>query len=83
MSGKTISELTNEELLDKRKKAKNANIISAVLIGFFVGIAVFSAIKKGLGFFTFFPLIFVFMLMRNQSEAKELDKEIKSRNLHF
>lgn len=83
MSEKLYSELSDEELLAKRKKVKSANILSAVLIGFFVGIAVFSAVKKGLGFFTFFPLIFVFMLMRNRTEAKELDKEIESRNLKF
>jgi len=83
MSDQLLSELSDEELLAKRKKIKSTKIISAVLIGFFVGIAIFSAIKKELGFFTFFPLIFIFMLMRNQAESKALDKEIKSRNLRF
>lgn len=83
MEKKGFTELSDEELLEKRRKIKSNNIITAVLIGLFIGIAAYSAVKNGFGFFTFFPLIFIFFLVKNQTDIKELEKEIKSRNLKF
>jgi len=78
MKGK---ELSDQELLDKRKKIKSASIMNAVLTGSFIGIAAYITIKNGFGFFTFFPLIFVFHLIKNRMNQKELEEEIKSRTL--
>ena len=74
-------ELTNQELLENYKKAKTSRIINAVIIGAFIGVAAYSTFKNGLGFFTFFPLFFVYLLLKNNKDFKMLEKELKSRNL--
>ncbi|MGN0019645.1 MAG: hypothetical protein ACI35Z_02545 [Sphingobacterium hotanense] len=81
MDKKKLSDLTDQEILDKKKKLKTNQIISAVLIGFLVGIAVYSTITKGLGFFTFFPLFFIFLIAKNKSDLNNINLEIKNRNL--
>ena len=73
--------MSDEELLTKKKAAKSSLILSSTLVGFLVGIAVYSAVRNGIGFFTFFPLIFVFLVARNQATHKALLNEIKVRNL--
>jgi hypothetical protein len=73
--------LSDSELLRKRKSLQSALIVNCMIIGFLVGIAIYSALKNGIGFFTFFPLFFVFLILKNQAANKELLQEIKSRNL--
>lgn len=81
MKEKELSELSDRELLEKRKKTKSAQTMNAVLLGMLIGIAIYSTVKHGLGFFTFFPLFFAFLIARNRKGAKTLEEEIKSRNL--
>ncbi len=52
-----------------------------ILIGTFIGVAMYSAVKNGIEFFTFFPLIFVFFLLKDGKNFKALENELKSRNL--
>ncbi|SFH20669.1 hypothetical protein [Pedobacter insulae] len=73
--------LSDEELLSEHKKVKTNDLINATLIGTFVGIACYSTIKHGAGFFTFFPLFFVFIFLKRKKDNKELENELKSRNL--
>lgn len=77
-----IEKLSDEELLGESKKAKSMLIISCVLIGFLVGISIFSTFKNGVGFFTFFPIFFVFLIVNNQKNNKAIAEEIKSRKLN-
>lgn len=85
MEPKELAKLTNEELLQEQKKTNSNKIIHAVLIGVLVGVSIFSTVKKGFGFFTFFPLFFVFLLLKKQKDIKgfesELESELRSRNL--
>ncbi|MCS3532236.1 hypothetical protein [Chryseobacterium sp. JUb7] len=81
MKEEKFVKFSDQELFDKRKSLKTLTIINAVLIGFLIGISIYGAIKNGFGFFTFFPLIFVFLLIKTKSDSKELENEIKSRNL--
>ena len=76
-----MTELTDQELLEKKKKVKSSQMISALLIGALIGIAIYSTVKNGLGFFTFFPIFFVFLLVKNSPDLKTIEKEVKSRNL--
>ena len=73
--------LSNAELLKKKKAMQSSLIVNCVIIGLFVGVAVYSAVKNGIGFFTFFPLFFIFLISKNQASHKALDREINSRNL--
>jgi len=85
MTHKNLTELSDQELLLKIKKLKNNKIIDAAIIGITIGIAIYSAVKNGFEFFTFFPLILAYIIVRNSTNTKTLEKEIqkelKSRNL--
>lgn len=80
MKQEDIPNLTTEELIKKKQKIKSNNWIQAMLIGIFIGIAIYSAVKNGFGFFTFFPLIFAYMLFNNDKKSKAIEKELKSRD---
>lgn len=81
MSQKELSEMTTEELLLEGKKIKSSNIINAVLFGVMIGIAAYSTIKNGLGILTFFPLLLIQMLLKNNARKKAFESELKERNL--
>lgn len=79
MDPKELAGLTEEELLQEKKKLNRNNSIHAFLIGAFIGIAIYSAVKNGLGFSTFFPLFFVYLLVKNGNKSKDINKELESR----
>ena len=81
MTQEKLSKLTDQELAAEAKKNKTNSIISAGLISFLIGIAVYSTVKNGLGFFTFFPLFFAYLIFNNSKKSKALKEELNSRNL--
>lgn len=82
MKEKNLSELTDQELLKEAKKLKSAAIMNAVLIGFLVGIILYSVIKNSLGFLTLIPLFLVYKLANNSKyKPKELENLLRERNL--
>lgn len=81
MKENEFAQLSDQELLAKKKQLKSSNIINAVIIGVLIGVVIYSVIKNGFGFVTFLPLLFVYFIVKNQNESRELEKEIKSRNL--
>ncbi|ESU22731.1 hypothetical protein FEDK69T_19910 [Flavobacterium enshiense DK69] len=84
MKPENFTELSDQELLQKIKKMKTNKIVDAAIIGLTIGIVIYSAVKNGFGFFTFFPLLLTFMIVRNSNNNKilerEMQKEIESRN---
>ncbi len=85
MKPENLTEFSDQELSQKIKKLKTNKIIDATIIGMTIGIAVYSAVKNGLGFFTFFPLLLTYVIVRNSANTKilerEIQKELESRNL--
>lgn len=83
MEVKKIIDLTDKELKKKTKEIKNDKVIGAVIIGFTVGIAIYSAVKNGLDFFVLLPLFLAYIIFKNSSNNKLLEREIEieSRNL--
>ena len=81
MKQKELSDLTDAELLEEGKKIKSSNIINAVLFGVMIGVATYSTVKNGFGIITFFPLLFIQMLLKNNSRKKAFEEELKVRNL--
>jgi len=82
MKQKSLSELTDQELLQEAKKMKSANITNAVLIGFLVGVVFYSVIKNTWGFLTLIPLFLIYKLINNSKyDNKELENLLKERNL--
>jgi len=76
-----MKQLSDQELLKKYQTAKSSLIITCLLIGALVGVAIYSSVKNGFGFFTFFPLFFVFLIINGQKKSKAIVAEVKSRGL--
>lgn len=82
MDTKKLSELTDQELLQAAKKMKSAAQLNAVLIGFLLGILVYSVVKSTLGLATLIPLFFAYKLINNSKyDHKEIENLLKERGL--
>ncbi len=81
MTQKELSELTDKELLEEAKKMKSTSITNALLIGFMVGIIIYSIMVNSIGFLTLIPLYFVFKLVNNSKKYEDLKNLLKERNL--
>jgi|JI9StandDraft_1071089.scaffolds.fasta_scaffold01431_13 hypothetical protein len=79
---KELSELNDQELLEKKRKFKSNEILNAVILGVLVGISIYSAATEGFGLFTVLPLVFVGLAVNSWNKNKKaLEKELISRNL--
>lgn len=83
MKQKELSELTDQELLDEAKKMKSFSITNALIIGFLMGIVIYSFAKNSWGFLTLIPLYFVYKIVNDPKNArfKVIKKLLKERNL--
>jgi hypothetical protein len=82
MNQKELSELTDQELLQEAKKRKSTSITNAVLIGFLIGIVIYSIVKNTLGFLTLIPLFLAYKLVnKSKYNNQELENILKERNL--
>lgn len=83
MKQKELPELTDLELLEEAKKLKSFSITNAFLIGFLLGIVIFSVIKSTFGFLMLIPLYFVYKMINDPKakRSKALNKLLKERNL--
>ena len=82
MKEKSLSELTDQELLQEAKKMKSTKITNAVLIGFLFGVIFYSVVKNSYGFLTLIPLYLAYKLINNsKTDTKELEAILKERNL--
>ena len=79
---KELSELTDQELLEKKRTIEARNISNAVILGVLVGIAIYSMITQGLSLMTFIPILFALFVANSWNKnKKELKKELNARNL--
>ena len=81
MTQKPLSELSDEELLEKAKKKQSMDVTNALLIGFMMGVVVYSIVKNTWGFFTLIPLFIAYKLYNNSKKDKALEEILKERNL--
>lgn len=81
MNQNELKELTNDELLAEAKKNKSYKIYDAVIIGFLIGIAIYGAVKNGLGLLIFLPLIYLPIANKNKVKNKAIEELLKDRNL--
>ncbi|WP_316782541.1 redox-active disulfide protein 2 [Pedobacter frigiditerrae] len=81
MSKKSLSELSNEELLKNEKTLKTITsmLAGAILLLFIVNI--FLAFKKGFSALSAVPIALLPIVIINFNSLKEMKKEIKARNL--
>ena len=81
MSQPNLSQLTDAELLVEAKKMKKESIIQAFIIGFLIGIILFSVFYKSVGWFTLIPLYMIFKVFHNPERNKALKQVLKERGL--
>ena len=81
MSEKELFALSDKELLNEAKKMKKTSVLSALLIGFMIGVIIFSAVKSTWGFFTLIPLYFIYKMIKSPSNKNELERILTERNL--
>ena len=89
MDKKTLSGLSDQELLIEKKKHHKSKLFHAVLIGFLAGILIFGLVawlispEKKLGFFIpmLIPIIFLYKLFKNPKGNNDLQEVLKERNL--
>jgi predicted branched-subunit amino acid permease len=91
MNKKTLSQLTNEELLVEKKKLKKRKITNALMIGFLVVIVGFGIVawilgsKKNLIAFLLqmiFPIYFIYFFIKKSKNDKNLEIVLKEQNLN-
>ena len=79
-SAKDYSKMTLDELVSEEKKLQSQKILTAVIIGFIVGIAVYSATHKGL-ILPVILLLFSFLIgSRYSKNLKGIQAEISRRD---
>jgi F0F1-type ATP synthase assembly protein I len=81
---KDYLKMTPKELSAAEKKLKRSEIISAVLVGFLVGIMIYGIAKNGFGFlYIFIPVLLILGIVKNsqkqKSDLKKIRVEIESR----
>lgn len=81
MNQKELSELSDQELMDEAKKIKPSPLTDAILIGFLIGIIIYSLVANTWGFLTLIPLLMVYGLLKKPKRNEALKKELKNRNL--
>lgn len=86
MKAKNLTELTDQELLNKEKRMKNNKTINASLFGFAIGIAIYAIVKNSFSFPVALPILLTIIAIvinsnNNKALGAEIHKEIKSRNL--
>ena len=83
MNQKELSELTDQALLDEAKKMKSFSIMNGFLIGFLIGIIVYSIAKNTWRMLTLIPLYFAYKLINDpkNKQKKEIEILLKERNL--
>lgn len=81
MNQQELSQVSDQELLGRVKKVKSKPITNALLIGFLIGIIIYSIALNSWGFLTIIPLFLVHLLIKNSKKSKELEKLLNERNL--
>lgn len=81
MTQEELSQLNGEELLEHFKQMKPSPVIDAFLIGFLIGIIIYSASANTWGFLTLIPLFLIYILLKKPKQYKAVKDEMKARNL--
>ncbi|MGE0930890.1 FUSC family protein [Peijinzhouia sedimentorum] len=83
MSPNELAELSDQELLEEARKLKSSSILHATLIGFMLGVIIYSVVKNTWGLVSLIPLFFIYKLSKNSTrdKTKTLKRILKERNL--
>lgn len=90
MEKKDLYKLTDEELLAEKKKLKKSKVFHATSIGFLAGILLFGMVswslssEKNFGFLIpmLIPVVFIYRMLKNPNQNKDLEEVLKERHLN-
>ena len=60
---------TDVELSQDARRSRSTPMVNAVLIGFMIGIIIYSVVENSVGLFTLVPLYFVFRFLKSPGDA--------------
>ena len=81
MKKEELTNLTDNELLTRWKKLKTTKIYDATIVGFLIGVAIYSTVVNGFGLLTFLPLAYLPVAAKNKKNIEGVKKLMESRNL--
>ncbi|MCX7554357.1 hypothetical protein OS175_10735 [Marinicella sp. S1101] len=81
MSKQDLSQLSDDELIKHAEIMKKTKRYDTFIMGFLVGVALFSTIKNGFGLLTFLPLIYPPIAARNMAQRKLVNALMDERGL--
>lgn len=76
-----FTKLSDDELKTEAKKLKSRTVLNAFIIGFMIGIIIWSILKSTLGLLTLIPLFFIYKLANSSKNDKALKAVLKERKL--
>ena len=82
MTEEELSKLSDQQLLEMAKNMKSSSITYALLIGFLIGIIIYSIAKNSFGFLTLIPLYFIYKMFNGSEDNEALKKILNERNLN-
>ena len=82
MNQQELSKLSDKDLLEEAGNIKPSAMVDALLIGFLVGIIIFSLAVSSWGFLTIIPLFFIYLLLKKSKRYEAIKKEKEERGLH-
>ncbi|AGA79923.1 hypothetical protein [Echinicola vietnamensis] len=83
MEQNKLKALSNEELLKEAKKLKSSKTIDATLIGFLVGILIYSIFVGNFSYFLGLILLYAIfkLISKNKYKKEEIENILKERNI--
>ena len=80
---KELSAYTDQELLDEVKKLKSFSITNAFIIGFLIGVIIYSVIENTWGLLTLIPLYLIHKFANDpkNKRLKEVEHLVEERKL--
>jgi|GEM_PF-124272 len=83
MKAKDFSDLSDDALLKQAKFHKKTKIYDAVIVGFLIGVSIYSIINNGFGILTFLPLVYLPIANRNNKYRAKLKKSVEERGMEW
>ena len=76
-----LAQLSDDELLKVVEQNKPSPLVDAFLIGFLVGILIYSAAATAWGLVSLVPLFMIYLFLKKPKRYAALQKELQRRNL--
>ncbi len=70
----------DQELVEEAKKRNSSSLLHAGLIGFMIGIVIYSVAKNTWGLLTLIPLFFIYRLSKKPKANQSQERSLKERN---